>query len=102
MDEKVLINAAKRIKAHYARSRVLLFGSSARDETTAESDIDLCIIIDNPEERLLDISRNIRREIYPLIHKPLDILVYDKKTFDERSSLSLTMEAEIAEYAREL
>jgi len=102
MDDYALIQAADIIRNDYNHSRILLFGSYAKDSANKTSDIDLCIIIDRPKERLLEISRNIRKNIFPILHKSLDILVYDKKTFEERASLSLTMEAEILEYAREL
>ena len=64
--------------------------------------MDLCIILDSPDRRLLDISRLIRKEIYPALQRSLDILVNDKKTFDERSAFPLIMELEILENAREL
>lgn len=102
MDDFALNRAADIIRNNYDHSRILLFGSHAKNSATDESDIDLCIIVDNPRERLLEISRKIRREIFPILHKSLDILVYDRKTFEERASLSMTMEAEISEYAREL
>ena len=102
MEESALKHAANVIRNNYDHSRILLFGSHANNTATETSDIDLCIIIDSPGERLLEISRNIRKEIFPILHKPLDILVYDKRTFEDRASLSLTMEAEISEYAREL
>lgn len=98
----ILNQVADLIKKQYTGSRVLLFGSSARGDDNAESDIDLCIIVNNPEERLIEISRKIRKVAFPLLHKGMDILVYDKETFKERAALSLTMEAEIVEQAVEL
>lgn len=102
MDDYALKQAADIIRNNYNHSRILLFGSHAKNTATEISDIDLCVIIDSPGERLLEISRNIRKNIFPILHKSLDILVYDKKTFEDRASLSLTMEAEISEYAREI
>lgn len=102
MDRDLIQNATRIIKLQYTDAKVLLFGSTAREKDAEESDIDLCIVIEDPKERLLDISRNIRKAIYPVLHKPLDILVYDKKSFDERSSLPLSMEAEIIEHGVEI
>lgn len=102
MEDIALRQAADIIRNNYDQSKNFLFGSHAKHSATGESDIDLCVIIDNPEERLLEISRNIRRQIFPILHKSLDILVYDRKTFEDRASLSLTMEAEIFESAIEL
>jgi len=102
MENRSLKQAADVIRSQYDHSKVLLFGSHARDNATESSDIDICVIIENPVERLLDIGRNIRKEIFPILHKPLDILVYDKKTFEDRASLTLTLEAEITEHVLEL
>ena len=102
MNEENLIKAVALVKERYQQARVILFGSAARNQDNLNSDIDLCIIIKNPQERLVEISRNIRREIYPILHKPLDILVYDKKIFEDRSTLPTTMEAEIIEQGKEL
>ena len=102
MDENSLEVAAAKIKSQYRQATVLLFGSQAKGIPGKGSDIDLCVILDNPLHRTLDISRQIRKEIHPLLKQSLDILVYDKKTFNERSACPLTMEAEIAESAREL
>jgi len=94
--------AAEKIRSHYQDARILLFGSQATDSAREDSDIDLCIILKKPQKRLLEISRDIRKDIYPILKKPLDILVYDSDSFEERSSFPLTMESEILEYAREL
>lgn len=102
MDDALLSKAADIIRSQYSNARILLFGSAARYEDTENSDIDLCIILDHPAERLLDISRRIRKELYPVIRKPMDILVYDKKVFQDRAAVSVSMEAELAEEAREI
>ncbi|MDA3959100.1 nucleotidyltransferase domain-containing protein [Oceanispirochaeta sp.] len=102
MDEQDLLIAAERIRSHYNQAKILLFGSFAKESQRPDSDVDLCIILENPQMRTIEISRSIRKEIYPVLKRPLDILVYDKKTFDERSSFPLTLESEIMESAREL
>jgi len=102
VDDQALQAAADKIKTQYQHAKILLFGSWAKNTNRTDSDIDLCVILENPKQRPIEISREIRKEIYPLLHSPLDILVYDKKTFDERSAFPLTMEAEIVEHAREL
>lgn len=102
MDEKSLQVAAAKIRSQYRQAKILLFGSQANGNPGKGSDIDLCVILENPQQRTLEISRLIRKDIHPLLNQSLDILVYDKKTFDERSAFPLTMEAEIAESAREL
>lgn len=102
MKDDSLRTVALRVKQLYPHARVILFGSTLTGTGSEDNDIDLCIVIENPNERLRNISRKIRREIYPLLNKPLDILAYDKKTFDDRAALPVTMEAEISEQGKEL
>lgn len=102
MDEVLIQKAADLIRSKYQDARILLFGSSARNQDNEESDIDLCIILEHPDERPLDISRKIKKELYPLLKRPLDILVYDKAVFKDRAAVSVSMEAELVEEAREL
>jgi predicted nucleotidyltransferase len=102
MNENSLDIAVAMIRSQYSQAKILLFGSQAKGSSGKDSDIDLCVILDNPLQRTLDISRQIRKDIHPLLKQSMDILVYDKKTFDERSAFPLTLEAEIAESAREI
>ena len=102
MVEQDLQLVANTIRSQYHHAKVLLFGSYAKDAQGPGSDIDLCIILENPPKRTIEISRSIRKEIYPVLKRPLDILVYDKRTFDERASSPLTLESEIKDSAREL
>lgn len=97
MNQAILSAAATKIRSSYDSARIILFGSTALGNETEGSDIDLCVIINNPSERLLEISRNLRNELHPILKRPLDLLVYNKTTFDDRASLPLTMEAEIIE-----
>lgn len=102
MDPDALRSAAAAIKKDYSDAQVILFGSAAADKDTEESDIDLCIVLENPKGRLRTIGRNIRKSLYPILRRPIDLLVYDKETFRERSALSLTLEAEISEKGQRL
>jgi predicted nucleotidyltransferase len=77
-----------RITASEKIDKVLLFGSEARGDAGAESDIDLLVVLDmdtvpnSYKERnnnYLRISRSIR-EIER--HHPIDLLVYTKPEFE--------------------
>ena len=102
MNEDVLQAVASRVRKYYPGAQVIIFGSAAEGRESEESDIDLCIIIEEPGERLRNISRRIRRELYPILKKPIDILIYDRDTFEDRASLSVTFEAEIMERGKAL
>ncbi len=54
--------------------RIVLFGSYARGEQTAESDIDLLVIEDEVADRAREMVR-LRRALRPL-RLPVDVLVY--------------------------
>ncbi|MGI6533897.1 MAG: nucleotidyltransferase domain-containing protein [Peptococcia bacterium] len=43
-----------------------------------DSDIDLCIIINDSKTRKRDLIKNIRKSISEVAKKPVDILVYDR------------------------
>jgi predicted nucleotidyltransferase len=97
-----LRQAARRIREDYPGARVILFGSTARGTWDAESDVDICVVINDPGARPMDIGRAIRREIRPIVGRSLDLLVYDAPTFRERAAQSASFEAEIEEEGEEL
>jgi len=81
-----------RITASEKIDKVLLFGSEARGDAGAESDIDLLVVLDmdtvpnSYKERnnnYLRISRSIR-DIEK--HHPIDLLVYTKPEFEKITS----------------
>ena len=97
-----LREAARRIRDHYPGARVILFGSAARGTSDMESDVDLCVVIEDPDQRPVDIGREIRREIRPIVGGPLDLLVYDASVFRDRAAQPVSFEAEIEEEGEEL
>jgi uncharacterized protein len=97
-----LRKAARRIRDHYPGARVILFGSAARGTSGKESDVDLCVVIENPDRRPIEIGREIRREIRPIVGGPLDLLVYDSSVFRDRAAQAVSFEAEIEEEGEEL
>ncbi len=97
MNQSILTAAATKIRARYESAQIFLFGSTARGTEKADSDIDLCVVIENPKERLLEISRILSKDLHPILSGQLDLLVYNKENFEDRSSFPLTMEAEIVE-----
>lgn len=60
--------------------KIYLFGSYANGKATEDSDIDLCVVINNKFDRLLSSTKISRRlsdnDIYPL-----DLLVYKENQF---------------------
>jgi len=82
------------IKSNLEIQQVIIFGSYANGTRDNESDIDICIIT-NEDKRKLDLLRYIRQLLYPFITQPVDLLVYKKDEFEERSLLKNTLEYKI-------
>jgi len=89
-----LKNLVDVIKSNLEIQQVIIFGSYANGTRDNESDIDICIIT-NEDKRKLDLLRSIRELLYPFITQPVDLLVYKKDEFEERSLLKNTLEYKI-------
>lgn len=95
VSETELQKAAGVLKEKYDVVRIILFGSKANGKASKDSDIDLCILITPSSLRILDVKRAMRRDIFPIIHAPMDILVYEEDTFYDRAAAGVSIEAEI-------
>ena len=84
-----------KIKQQFITEDIILFGSYAHGNPTENSDIDLCIIIGKNNLRKIEILKEIRRSLIKITTKSIDILVYDKDEFMERSALKSTFEYKI-------
>lgn len=79
----------------FGASQVILFGSHAYGHPLADSDLDICVILDLAGRRKIEWMRDIRRELASVVSSPLDILVYEQNEFDTRASLGSTLEHKI-------
>jgi predicted nucleotidyltransferase len=86
-----LINQAGKLLAETAgaESKVILFGSHARGEAGADSDVDFLVIKPVVENRLKEWER-LRRTLrdFPA---PVDIVVLDEKRAEQRAKVPGTM-----------
>ena len=87
-------NLVDRIKVFDAKE-IILFGSYATGTANEDSDIDLCIITDQNNKRKIDLMRELRRAIAPVLEFPVDLLVYSKDEFYERANISSSFEFKI-------
>ena len=73
---------AVQIIEKYKPEKIILFGSSARERLSADSDVDLLIIKKNVPlygaDRIRELSKMIDRDI------PVDFLVYRPEEFEKR------------------
>lgn len=80
IDETVIREAARRLAAAAPQARVVLFGSHARGEATADSDLDFLVV--EPEEddgseavRLMRVLRDLR--------VPVEVIVVSERYAEE-------------------
>ena len=63
-DRQAIQRAADVLRRQYGAQRIVLFGSKARGDDDAESDIDLLVLIDGPVD--WDLKRRMRRALCPI------------------------------------
>src|SRR5262249_4835961 len=73
----------KRVAARYKPMRIILFGSYARGDFTADSDVDLLVITQKRRRR--DLRLRIRRHVDCAF--PLDMIVIDESRLKRRIEL---------------
>ncbi|WP_431188454.1 nucleotidyltransferase domain-containing protein [Caloranaerobacter azorensis] len=76
-------------------SKIYLFGSFVYGTPNDDSDLDLCIVINERNIRKRDLIKTIIKVISKVATMPVDILVYYKDEFDERATLESTLEYKI-------
>ena len=81
--------AARRIAAAAPGARVVLFGSHARGEAGADSDVDLLVIEPRVEDRFAEIVR-LQRVLAPL-RLPADVVVVSEAHVEEWGGVPSTM-----------
>ncbi len=84
VSEQVIEGMVQAIVAEVRPRRIYLFGSRARGDQTAESDIDLLIVEDQkfgPQRSRWSELQRIRKALKPF-RVPKDILVYSQEEFE--------------------
>ena len=82
-------HAARQIIATTPGAQVVLFGSHARGEAGADSDLDLLVIEPHVEDRFAEIVR-LQRVLAPL-RLPADLIVVDQAHVDDWADVPSTM-----------
>ncbi len=89
-------NLIKRIDSIYQIKEIYLFGSYAYGTPNKDSDIDICIITEDNNISIRDMLKSIRKSTVDIVNKPLDILIFSKSHFNERSINESTIEYTIS------
>lgn len=101
MSPSLIASAAEALhRAAPPRSRVILFGSHARGQARADSDLDFCVIEPEVADRRKEMSR-LRMSMRPL---PIfaDVMVASEAEFSQFSVVPGTIYHEIAREGREI
>jgi predicted nucleotidyltransferase len=77
-------------------TKITLFGSYARGEENADSDIDLCVLTSVTDRRPLDVGIELRMKLWGVKTMPLDLFMSSPSEFSYRSSYVGSLEHEIA------
>ena len=83
--DQAIQEITRRLVAHYHPERIYLFGSAARGDDGADSDLDLCVVLpDDAPEKLLRSGA-----IYSVlrgIRYPADVIPWRRTDFDARAA----------------
>jgi predicted nucleotidyltransferase len=77
-------------------SKIILFGSHARSEETAGSDIDICVLTWAKDRHSIDLIADFRSMVRGVRTMPLDLLAYNQEQFYSIAERPASFEHEIA------
>jgi len=81
-----------KIEEMLPEAKVYLFGSWATGKQTPDSDIDICVVVPESDTEPMETCHLIRKSVRHLVGRPMDILTYEKKKFEERARLIPTIQ----------
>ncbi len=93
-DDAMLREAVTRLVDSLHPRRIYLFGSRARGDSGPDSDLDILVLVDRPEEPLYKLAQRGYRALRG-IRRPADVLVWDVETFDARRHLRASFPATV-------
>ena len=92
--DAVLQEIVERLVEALHPARIYLFGSQARGDTTADSDYDLMVLVDHRTEPRYRLSQQGHRALWG-IPAAVDVVVWDRETFDARLHLKASLPATV-------
>jgi predicted nucleotidyltransferase len=97
--DRLLGEIVDRLAAVFRPTRIYLFGSGARGDRAAESDYDLLLLVESPAEPLYRLAQRA----YPVlrgIRASVEVLFWDRQTFDSRLHLPASFPATVVREGR--
>lgn len=83
--ESLIEEATRRLIEAAHPDKIILFGSYARGDFTADSDLDFLVILPEVKDRFSEMLR--LRDVLTPLHFPTDVMVYSSSEVDERGHL---------------
>lgn len=83
-DQHLLNTFAVRIRQQYPAARLWAFGSRARGEATWESDLDVCVVLDQPVTRSMkDWIGEVAWDVGYEADRIITTVVFERRAFEE-------------------
>ena len=84
VDRHILEDFAALVRARFPGARVRAFGSRVRGDATRESDLDVCVVLDQPATReVKDWIDDVAWEAGFKADRILNTLVFERRAFEE-------------------
>lgn len=80
IDQSILARATELLRASVHPRKIILFGSHARNEAGADSDVDILVVEEEVKDRVSEMVK-LNRLLSPL-RAPIDLLVVSAEMFD--------------------
>jgi predicted nucleotidyltransferase len=97
--DPALAEIVRRLVAALHPERVYLFGSRARGDAGPNSDYDLLVLVDRPTEPLYRLAQKGFRVLRG-VPAAVDVVVWDRHTFDSRLHLKASFPATVVREGR--
>jgi uncharacterized protein len=94
LDQTVLDEIVRRLVAEFAPEQIILFGSYAWGTPNDDSDIDLCVIVSESDERPIKRMQRARRALTD-VRVSKDILVKTRPEIEKYHSVYASLECQI-------
>ena len=96
IDQSEMATIVNRLVDVYHPLRIYLFGSYAWGTPTAESDYDLCVVVEASDEKKWRRSRIGRKALLDILrHRAIDLVIYTASEFERAVSHPSTLASPI-------
>ena len=97
--DPILAEMVNRLVATLNPRRIYLFGSQARGDAGPDSDYDLLLLVDDASEPAYRLSQRGYRALRGIV-AAVDVVVWDRETFDARLHLTASFPATVVREGR--